>query len=513
MGILNATASEGKDEADHSSQLPPLAEAIAFRPEGEYIMELVEFKFDVNWRTNPFFCGLDVHKHELAVTICSAEYRDAKIASQTIFPVNSEGLERFWNHVKKYQPAGFAMEATGIFHHWIYKFLTQKLTTVKWHAEVVVTNPSDANGLPGRPKDDKIDSESLAKYLAKGMLRDGKPIIEVQEDLKAIFRMILRIEKDRTALKNRIIKTFDRAGIRPKSLDLNKNWVCRLLYYLTQFQGTLGAFFDVILTDEHPLESKRNIIKKHIGRFLPFSPISLTNVQRTLIRQDLIELDFKTGRKDTLTIEIGQIIEHYPNLRHHASNLASIPGVSKVKAVWILAEIGSIKQYSTPRKFAAYCGCCPRVVSSAGKVYSAHIMRHSNKYLRTIFYNAAIVVCNLLKQDSELKRYATRTLQRKGKVAFKLAVCTVATKLTKIAFAILRDGVPFDPEHSQGHLCPSKKEKDQIFTLIDKKIIRHARNVLRRVSEMEKTQELGILGEDINIIAERLDSLLDGKKI
>jgi len=35
MGILNATASEGKDEADHSSQLPPLAEAIAFRPEGE----------------------------------------------------------------------------------------------------------------------------------------------------------------------------------------------------------------------------------------------------------------------------------------------------------------------------------------------------------------------------------------------------------------------------------------------------------------------------------------------
>ncbi len=28
-------APEGKDEADHSSQLPPLAEAIAFRPEGE----------------------------------------------------------------------------------------------------------------------------------------------------------------------------------------------------------------------------------------------------------------------------------------------------------------------------------------------------------------------------------------------------------------------------------------------------------------------------------------------
>jgi transposase len=510
---LNAMASEGKDEADHSSQLPPLAEAIAFRPEGDKIMELVEFKFDVDWRTNPFFCGLDVHKHELAVTICSAEYRAATVVSRSIFPVNSEGLERFWKYVKKYQPVAFAMEATGIFHHLIHKFLMQKLTTVIWHAEVLVTNPSDANSLPGRPKNDKIDSESLAKYLAKGMLRNGKPIIEVLEDLKAIFRMILHIEKDRTALKNRIIKTLDRAGIRPKRLDLNKNWMCRFFYYFTQFHGTLGAFLDAILTDRHPLEPQRNIIKKNGDLFHPFSPFSLTNVQRILIRQDLVELDFKTGRKDTLTIEIGHIIEQYPNLRHHAFNLASIPGLSKVTAVWILAEIGNIAQYPTPRKFAAYCGCCPRVVSSAGKVYSAHIMRHSNKYLRTIFYNAAIVVCNLLKQDSELKRYALRTIQRKRRVAFKLAVCNIATKLTKIAYAILRDGNPFDPEYLQRDMNPSKKAKEQLFTLVDKKIIRHARNVLKRVSEMEKTQELGILRDDLNIVAEHLDALLEGKKI
>ncbi|TFG23159.1 MAG: IS110 family transposase [Promethearchaeota archaeon] len=499
-------ASEGK-------VVSSLAEAITFRPEGEYKMELVEFKVDVDWRTHPFFCGLDVHKHELAVTICTAEYRDAKVVSRSIFSVNSEGLEQFWNYVKKYQPAGFAMEATGIFHHWIHKFLMQKLTTVDWHAEMIITNPSDAHSLPGRPKDDKIDSESLAKYLAKGMLRCGKPIIEVQEDLKAIFRMILRIEKDRTALKNRIIKTLDRAGIRPKRMSLNMNWVCRFLYYFTHFQGTLGAFLDEIFTDGHPLEPQHTVIKKNIGRFQPFSPIALTHIQRTLIRQDLIELDFKTGRKDTLTIEIGHIIEQYPHLRHHASNLASIPGLSKVKAVWILAEIGSLKQYPTSRKFAAYCGCCPRIVSSAGKVYSAHTMRHSNKYLRTIFYNAAIVICNLLKQDSELKRYATRTIQRKGRTAFKLAVCTVATKLTKITYAILRDGKPFDPEHSQKLLHPLKKDNEQVFTLVEKKIIRHARNVLKRVSQMENTQDLGILGEDLSIVAEHLDSLLEGKKI
>ncbi|MHA1723988.1 MAG: hypothetical protein ACTSXH_03990 [Promethearchaeota archaeon] len=47
---------------------------------------------------------------------------------------------------------------------------------------------------------------------------------------------------------------------------------------------------------------------------------------------------------------------------------------------------------------------------SARKVYSAHVFRHSNKFLRTIFYNAAVVLCNLTKQEFTLKRFATRTM-------------------------------------------------------------------------------------------------------
>ena len=473
-------------------------------------METIEFKFDVNWRTNPFFCGLDVHKHELAVAICSAEYRVAKIVKTSIFSMNNKGLEQFWNFVKKYRPAGFVMEATGIYHHVVFKFLKEKAENVFWSFEIMVVNPADSNNLPGRQKNDKIDSESLAKYLAKGMLKGGKPIVEVYEDLKAIFRMMIRIEKDRTALKNRIKKTLDRAGIRPRVLNLNNNWVCNFLYYFSQFQGTLGAFLDEVLTEKHPLSPHHHFIKKNLTAFEPFSTIPLTSVQRALIRQDLIELDFKTGRKATFTIEVGRVIEQYPTLRRNAPNLASVPGFSKLTAVWILVEIGNIKQYPTARKFAAYCGCCPRIVSSAGKVYSAHISRHSNTYLRTIFYNAAVVVCNMLKQESELKTYAIRTLKRKGKRAFKLAACNIATKLTKIVYAILRDGIPFNPNHSQNKGYSTKQEE---FSLVDKKTIRNARKVLLRVTRMENAKKLGILGKDIQILTEELDLLLKGKKI
>jgi transposase len=475
-------------------------------------MEEVEFKFDVSWRDNPFFCGLDVHKHELAVTICSAEYRAARIVSRSIFRVDDEGLERFWNYVNKYHPAGFAMEATGIYHHLIYKFLKRKIDAKPWTSELVVTNPADTNNLPGRQKNDKIDSEDLARYLALGMLKNSKPIIYVLEDIKRLYRRMLRLEKERTMLKNHITKVLDRAGIRAKGVNLNHEWFRRFLFHFVEFYGPLRAFMEDLQRDDHPLRPHRTIILKNRKRFEAYGNISLRGLERLLIRQDLIELELKTARKAIFTIEIGQIIEHYPHLREQAANLASIPGISKVTALWILSEIGNISHYPTPRKFSAYCGCCPRIVSSANKVYSAHISRHSNSHLRTIFYNAGVVICNLLKQDSDLKRYADRSLQRKGKRAFKLTVCCVATKLTKIVYAILRDGVPYNPSHLSKSKKGTSYHQSENFELVDKRLIRRAKKSLTRINETEREETLGMLKEEITTLVGNLDLLLRTEK-
>jgi len=184
-------------------------------------MEDIEFKFSVNWTKTLFFCGLDVHKHELAVAIYSKDDSQSEFLKTNVFSVDSAGLERFWNSAKKYRPCGFVMEATGIYHHVIFNFLKSKRTGIHWPFKITVVNPADAAGLPGRQKFDKIDAENLVRYLAMGLLKNGKPIIQVFEDLKAIFRMASKLERDRTALKNRIKKTLDRAGIRPRKLDLN----------------------------------------------------------------------------------------------------------------------------------------------------------------------------------------------------------------------------------------------------------------------------------------------------
>ncbi|MBD3254814.1 MAG: IS110 family transposase [Candidatus Lokiarchaeota archaeon] len=472
-------------------------------------MEEVEFKFSVDYSKPAFYCGLDVHKYELAVAVYCQDDSQSEFLKTNVFTVDNTGLAQFWNFVRKYRPDGFAMEATGIYHHVVYKFLMNKRESVDWPFKILVVNPADASGIPNRQKFDRIDAELLARYLAKDLLTSGKAVIEVMEDIKAVFRMALRIEKDRTALKNRIKKTLDRAGIRPKGLNLNHDWVREFLHFFIEEKQTLIECLNNIKEDNGILKTHRHKILKNVKKFVPYGDFDLTNIQRSMIRQDLIELGLKTARKSLLTVEIDQAIVDHSALRQQAYNLSTIPGISPFSAVWILAEIGHINQFKSMRQFLSYCGCSPRVVSSAGKVYSAHVSRHSNSYLRTIFYNAAVEVCNFVKKDSLLKQYATRTLYRKRSASLKLAYCHVAAKIARISYAILKKSKRFEPFHNVRAKTNISEERNTQLTLTTRKLIRKAKNALKRVNEL---YEVEILEDHISHLAKQLDLVLQGKK-
>ena len=175
-------------------------------------MEATDFKFSVDLAKHRYFCGLDVHKHECTAAIYADDDSKHEFVKECVFNTDSLGFTQFWNFAKKYHPHEFAMEATGIFHHSVVNFLESKRSDVTWVFEILVVNPADVAGIPGHPKNDKIDAKNLARYLAKGLLKSGKMPIGALEDMKAIFRMGVKIEQQRTAVKNRIIKVLDRAG-------------------------------------------------------------------------------------------------------------------------------------------------------------------------------------------------------------------------------------------------------------------------------------------------------------
>ncbi|MHA1998369.1 MAG: transposase [Promethearchaeota archaeon] len=97
-------------------------------------------------------------------------------------------------------------------------------------------------------------------------------------------------------------------------------------------------------------------------------------------------------------------------------------GYLDIFSIVLVSEVGSIDTYPTHKKFTAYCGCCERVVNSAGKDYSAHILHRSNKHLRCILFNAAKTWCYIYKEKSVMKDYCKRLFAKKGSKSFKL-VC------------------------------------------------------------------------------------------
>jgi hypothetical protein len=198
----------------------------------------------------------------------------------------------------------------------------------------------------------------------------------------------------------------------------------------------------------------------------------------------------------------------YRHLRKHAYNISSIPGISKLSAVWIIAEIGSINQFKDCRKFTSYCGCCPRVVSSADKIYSAHASRHSNVYLRKIFYSAAHVLGSVVKEESDLKKYANHVFHRKSKYSKKLAYYTVATKLARVVYAILCNGTPFIANYEQRQGWKASPQDHSLFSLTERKTLCRAKNCLNRVVNIEGIERLGILGEDAQTLVIGLEKLL-----
>ena len=504
----NATVSEESHNEGKETQKQPeflnqrrLSRLVPLK--GDYIMEKKPFKFSEDLTSVIFYCGMDVHKHEITACVYARDRSNTDFIKTSVFQTDQSGLTQLFGFVTKYRPIAFAMEATGIYHHVIVQFLERKRIDSKWSYEIVVSNPADAAGLPGTKKHDKIDAIKLAKYAASGLIKNGKQIIFALEDLKALFRMAVKLEKDRTMLKNRIRKTLDRAGIRPRGLNLNHEWTKNLFYEFIQQTKALGPFIQQFLKDSTVLLKHRNSVLKNLNKFESFYELSLTSVQRALIRQHLVDLDFKTSRKTILALEVDKLLLDCPGLRQQAHQLSTIPGISAFSAVWILAEIGSISYFPSWRKFRSYCGCCPNVVSSAGKVYSAHTNRHSNKFLRTLFYNAAVVVCNFVKRDSDLKTYATRIQARKGERSNKLAYCIIAGKIAKIAYATLRDKSVFAPKAPYSSIC-----FESGFNVLELKDIRRTRNLLRRVGNLK---HLGLLGEDALSLAEGLDQAI-GKK-
>lgn len=92
-----------------------------------------------------------------------------------------------------------------------------------------------------------------------------------------------------------------------------------------------------------------------------------------------------TAQIEKIDKEIKACVVQDEELLAEVHIMTTMPGVSFISAYSILAEIGSLKQYSA-KELSSLSGLAPRIIESGSSVHSSYLSRRSSGRLRQILY-------------------------------------------------------------------------------------------------------------------------------
>ena len=149
-------------------------------------------------------------------------------------------------------------------------------------------------------------------------------------------------------------------------------------------------------------------------------------------------------RLDERIAAVSAQIEALAQQDESCERLMTIPGVGPIISSAVVAAIGNGTGFKQGRDFAAWLGLVPKQESTGDRTILGKISKRGNKYLRTLFVQAAHVV--LVRRPGAAKRalwpwieQASRRLHR------NMLAIALANKLARIAWAVLARGRAYEP--------------------------------------------------------------------
>jgi len=259
-------------------------------------------------------------------------------------------------------------------------------------ARVVVANAQDVRAIShARVKSDRFDARTLAELLAAGMLESVWVPDAVTSGLRRRVARRAALVRQRTRAKNEIHATLARCllGRCPVS-DL----------FGTQGRAWLGA--------------------QELGE-----------EEAETVAGCLRQIDFLDGE----VAAIDQKLAQWAASSKDAKRLMSIPGVGAGVAVTLMAAIGDVSRFSSPRQLVAYLGLDPKVRQSGDEpARHGRISKRGNAQARSVLVEAAWIA---VRQPGPLHAFGERVRARKGS---QVAAVAVARKLACLAWQLLTKG-------------------------------------------------------------------------
>lgn len=374
-------------------------------------------------------CGIDVHKSIIVATI-----RGAGLKEETrTYDGFTESLEELRVWLKDNRITHIAMESTGVYWKPVYNILEEDF-------EILLVNARHIKNVPGQ-KTDKKDSAWIAKLLLSGLLKSSFiPPIHIR-DLRDLTRYKRKVIEQVSSEKNRIHKLLEDANIKLSSVVSNLSG------------ATATKIIDAMISGEEDIQE---LVKLRHGRMqctVKDLAASLKGKLRPHHRFMLQTYKESIKSKEAIIEKLDNQLDEQlkeNELLLDAELLATIPGVGKEGAAYILAEIGNnMDQFPTQQHLASWAGMSPGNNESAGKKKSSRIT-HGDKYLKVLLVQCAWAATRT--KNTYLRIKYESLVGRRGK---KRALVAIGHKILISAYFILKDTVKYKEmgtEYLQGLL-------------------------------------------------------------
>jgi transposase len=162
------------------------------------------------------------------------------------------------------------------------------------------------------------------------------------------------------------------------------------------------------------------------------------------VTKDLaIHIRFLEKRIKATEDEIKDLIDKSPGLKSQQELLTSIPGIADLTANTLLAEIGDFSTFENAPQLAAYAGLNPKGHFSGSSVRKkTQISKQGRAELRRCLYMPAVSALNSNPIIQDLADRMKKSNHQKMEI-----VCAAMRKLLHLAYGVLKNQLPFDPNY------------------------------------------------------------------
>lgn len=364
--------------------------------------------------------GLDVHRDSVVACLLDGRSGGRPRREVRTFGTFRSELDQLRDWLASEGCTHVGMESTGVYWMPVYAALEELFT-------LIVGNAQHMKNVPGRKTDVK-DSEWIADLVRHGLIRPSFVPSPAFRKLRDLTRYRRKLVNARSADRNRLLKDLEKVNIKLASVasDVFGKSGMAMLRRLAE-----GA------TDPQELAE---LAKGRLRRKIPELALALDgrlkDHHRLLLTLQIKRLD----HADEDIADVDALIEDaLAPYEAKVQLLVTIPGVDRVTAAAMLAEIGDdMSIFPTHKHLAAWSGAAPGSNESAGKRRGGKT-RKGNEHLLTALVEAANAATR--KKDSYLKAKFFKLKARRG---HKRAIVAIGHKIIVAAYYMLSRGEPYN---------------------------------------------------------------------